>query len=110
MTLRKGIVRLLALAVSADEQAAQPHDVLEVCARLAEPVGAQDAAYALLVLGEQRPERLFADCNCPDRGLAVTVQVAEIVEMAAELVQCATRLEQVVTATHLSEYRQDAIE
>jgi len=65
---------------------------------------------ARFILGEQCGEGLLTDRDRPHRGRAVTVKIAEVVEMAAKLVQCPAGLEEIVAANHLAEYRPDPIE
>ena len=106
----KGLVRLLALAVRAHQELAQPYDALEVGARLGEPFRAEHAADALLVLGEERGEGLLAYGDGAHGGRTVAVQFVHVVEVARHLVERAARLDQVVAADDLAEHGPDTVE
>ena len=110
MALREGLVRLLALGIRADQEVAQPHDAIEVGARLREPVRSEHARDARLVLREQGAECLLAHDDGADRRRPVAVQVAEVVEVATELIQRAAGLDQVVPPDHLAEHGPDPVE
>jgi hypothetical protein len=110
VTARERLARLLPLPVGAHEQVAQPHDALQVAAGLREPVGPEHAVDAGLVLGEQGRERIFAQLDRAHSAGTVAVQVAKVVDVAAELVERAARLDQVIAADDLAEHGPDAVE
>ena len=106
----EGLVGLLALPVRAHQQLAQPHDAAEDGTRFGEPFRPEHAADALLVLGEQRSERLLAHDEGAHGGRAVAVQVVHVPEVARHLVERAARLDEVVAAYDLAEQGPDAVE